>query len=277
MKFLKKNMDGQVLLITLLVLTIASTVVLSLIGRSTTDVSMTTALEESARAFQGAEAGIEDALYTGNSGPRTLSSGVSYSVTTNTIGGEPSVYQFPKKTPDGSVETLWLVNHNPDGTLNEVPTYTGSSLTICWSSDSVTPAIVGNIYYKQSPTGLYQVARVAYDPDVSRTASNNFTSVGAPTDGCGQPGYYEATIIFGDLGITPAVDTLLAVRIRPEYNDASIAVDPGSATLPTQGSVIESTGVTQSGTSRKVIVYQQYRTPASVFDSVVYSQSIFGH
>lgn len=270
-------MEGQVLLITLLVLTIASTVALSLIGRSTTDVSMSTTLEESARAFHAAEAGIEDALNTGSSGPHTLSSGVSYTVTTNTIGGEASVYQFPKETPAGSVETLWLVNHNPDSTLQEVPTYTGSSLTICWSSESVTPAIVGNIYYKQSPSGSYQVARVAYDPDISRVASNNFTSVGAPTGGCGQPGYYEAAIIFGSLGISPAVDTLLALRIRPEYSDASVAVDPGSAILPNQGSVIESTGTTQSGTSRKVIVYQQYRTPASILDSVVYSQSMFGH
>ena len=57
--------SGQVLLITLLVLSVAVTIALSLIGRGTMDANMSANLEESARAFNAAEAGIEDALKSG--------------------------------------------------------------------------------------------------------------------------------------------------------------------------------------------------------------------
>jgi len=60
-----KFQRGQAALIALLVLTVATTIGLSLIARSTTDVSITRTQEESSRAFSAAEAGIELALKSG--------------------------------------------------------------------------------------------------------------------------------------------------------------------------------------------------------------------
>src|SRR3990172_6897276 len=103
--------SGQVVLITLLVLTIATTVALSLISRTTTDTTITAQVEESSRAFNAAEAGIEEALISGGGtrGAQVLAPGVSYAVSVASIGTAVGIYEFPKKTLKGVTETLWLV------------------------------------------------------------------------------------------------------------------------------------------------------------------------
>lgn len=273
----RRHISGQVLLITLLVLTVATTIALSLIGRATLDISMSNQLEESTRAFNAAEAGIEQALKSGSgtSGPQTLTSGVTYDVSVSTIGGASGIYKLPNKTPEGVTETVWLVNHNTDGTLDETPVYTTNTIGICWSQEAGPPALVISVLYREGTDGTYHVARLAVDPT---PRGNNFDTAGITTNGCGL-GYYARTVNFATLGLTlsgAASDTLLSMRIRPEYGDATIAIDGGVASLPKQGNQIESVGATQTGVSRKVVVYQQYRAPLTIFDSVIHSQSSFG-
>jgi hypothetical protein len=67
---------------------------------------------------------------------------------------------------------------------------------------------------------------------------------------------------------------VLALRIRPVYQDTQIAVD-APIPLPVQGRRIESIGALQSGVTRKILVYQQFRSAATIFDAAVYSQSSF--
>lgn len=263
----------------MLVLTVATTIALSLIGRATIDLSISNQLEESTRAFDVAEAGIESALRTGTGGSATIASGTSYNVTVNQIGGAAGVYQMAHKTTQGTTETLWLVTHNGDGTLDETPFYTSSALYVCWSQETTVPALIISILYKEGTDGTYKVARVALDPNAA-TNLNNFDSVITATNGCGLGNYYQKQIDFAVLGITVSgvsSDTLLAMRMRPEYADTTIAVDGGILGVPKQGNQIESVGTTSTGISRKVVVYQQYRAAAGIFDSVIYSQSSFGH
>lgn len=271
---------GQVLLISLLVLSIATTVALSLIGRSTTDVAISTQISESSRAFSAAEAGIEEALKTGvgSSGAQVLTAGVTYNVTKADIGGAAGTYVFPKKVPRGRTETLWLVSHNADGTLAETPTYTAPSIDVCWSSQTTTPALIVSVLYKTA-AGAYRVAKDAYDPDATRALTNKFSAVGA-TGGCGAgtETTYKQTVTFGSFvpAINPGSDTLLMLRLQPVYSDASLAVN-AIGTLPLQGSRLESIGTTATGVTRKIVVYRQFRSPPSIFDSVIYSQDSFGH
>lgn len=261
-------------LVALLVLTIALTIALSVIGRTTTDVIITSDLEESARAFNAAEAGIEQTLKSGAGGAAVLSSGSSYTTTVSSVGGAVGVYQFPQKTLRDVTETLWLVAHNADGTLDETPTYTDASVDLCWSSEATTPALVVSVLYKQS--GNYRVAKVAYDPDATRRASNNFAAPTASSGGCGNASMYRARLTFFDLGITPATDTLLIVRVRPIYSETQLASE-ASQVLPLQGSRVESVGATGTGITRKVMVYRTYRSAASVFDTAVFSEGAFSH
>ncbi len=273
--------SGQVLLISLLVLSIATTVALSLIGRSTTDVAISNQISESSRAFSAAEAGIEEALKTGagSAGAQVLTAGVTYNVSKADIGGAAGAYVVPKKVNRGSAETLWLVGHNADGTLVERPTYTAPTIDVCWSSEGTTPAMIVSVVYKTA-VGAYRVAKGAYDPNSTRVLTNKFSGVTSTTGGCGSGTgtTYKQTVTFGSFtpAINPASDTLLMLRLQPVYADANLAVNATSA-LPLQGGKIESTGTSEAGITRKIVVYQQYQSPPSIFDSVIYSQGSFGH
>lgn len=280
MKILKTIQSGQVLLITLLVLAVGTTIALSLIGRTTQDASISRDIEESSRAFSAAEAGVEAALKSGSGtgGPQTLTPGISYDVTVSSIGGASGVYTFPKNTSKTVTESLWLNEHDATGALVETitpNTYTSSTIELCWSSETVTPALVVSVLYKESSDGSYQVAKVALDPDSSR--GNNFTAVSAVGNHCGQTNVYSSTIDFTLLGITPTADTLLSMRIRPVYSSTQLYVDTGGQVLPQQGKKIESTGTTAAGINRKILVYQQYRSPSTIFDASIYSQNTFSH
>lgn len=274
---------GQALLITILVLTIATTIALSLIGRGTVDQNISGQLEESSRAFNAAEAGIEESLQsgTGSGGSRVLTGGVNYNVTVSNIGGTTGTYSVPHKTPIGITDTIWLANHHADGSIDESVYYTGNTINLCWSMETAgaRPALVVAILYENG-SGIF-VKRKAIDPDpTSRSNANQFDSSGISSPGgCGLTNYYQKTIDFSVLGINPA-DSKLAMRIRPEYSDTNIAVvTQAGINLPKQGNRLDSTGSTDSGISRKVIVYQLYRAPASIFDYVLYDQSgaILGH
>lgn len=276
--------QGQILLITLLVLTVATTIALSLIGRATIDLSLSNQLEESTRAFDAAEAGIEQALKTGlgTSQPTVLTSGVTYDVSVNTIGGAAGIYQVAHKTLQNSTETLWLAEHDANGALIQnslADRYTANTLELCWSKEtSPNPpaALEISVLYYESVTASYMVGRLTVDPN-ALTRINGFDAARITTTGCGL-GYYGTTLDFwNDFGITANADALLALRVKPYYADTTIAVNGGTALIPKQGNLIESVGKTGSGISRKVVVYQQYKTPLSVFDSVIHSESFFGH
>lgn len=266
-----KRQSGQIVLITLLVLTVAITLVLAFIGRTTTNVAITSQLEESARAFNAAEAGIESALKSGANATETLSSGASFAVNVTNIGGAAGIFEFPKKTTPNTTETLWLVEHNADGTLNESTAFGSNTINICWSQESTTPALSLLVVYKRA--GVYSVAHGSYDQDAASRA-NNFSAPTSSGAGCGKSNMYVKAINFStDFGITVATDTLLMIRIRPYYASTSILIDPNGIALPLQAKELVSTGTVSSGVTRKIVVFQQYKTPASIFDHVLYSQS----
>ena len=263
--------EGQALLISLLVLSVATTVVLALIGRTTTTVSVTAQTEESAKALAAAEAGIEQALMagTGVSGSYTVAgSAYTYVVDQFAIGGGTGVYSFPAKTLKGTTEILWLSPHNSLGILDE----SGSNdynqgLSICWSSESTVPAIVVSLLYING--GSYRIARAAFDPTAS-VRGNSFSSNVTYGTNCGFQNYYKADMSF----ISPA-NINLALRIRPVYNDTQIAIqtDGLPMNIPAQGFRYESIGTFESGTTRKVLVNQFFRGPDTIFDYVLYSQT----
>lgn len=271
----KHRSSGQVLLITLLVLTVGMTISLALISRTRTDVSINNEIEDSARAFAAAEAGIERALQTGQESSAPLSGNLaSYSTNISAIAGAAAAYTIPQLTTQGNTESVWLVNHNGDGTLNETRVYTANTIDVCWRGTQ-PPAVSIGILYKNA-ANTYLLQKVAYDPN----SRGNFASAGALGVGCGQENVYRQTINFNTLGINPAApnDTLLALRIRPIYADANIFVaPPAGVTLPSQGNMITSTGVTGSGVSRKIVVSRQFRSAPSIFDAAIVSELNFSH
>lgn len=268
MKQLNTYQHGQAALIALLVLTIATTVGLSLIARSTTDISITRTLEESSRAFSAAEAGIELGLQSGvsTSAPLNSATQTSYSVTVATVSASPtSPLTFPRKTPNQTTETVWLVPHNGDGTINDMtPYYTASSITVCWGP--LTSGMAVTMLYKKASDGSYRVAKALYNPAGSGPGTTQSL-------GCSGTSITQ-TISFAAFGINPAQDVLIYMRLRPTYTPAQITIVPAQG-LPPQGNQITSVGQTASGVSRKIVVFQAYPSAGSVFDAAVYSEGSF--
>ena len=227
----QKFQSGQVLLITLLVLSVATTIALSVIGRTTLETQSISQIEESTRAFNAAEAGIEVALKSGlDASKADFVHDVNYNAKISDFGNATGVYQLTAKTEKGSTETIWLANHDVNGVLDETQAY-ASDIDICMRNESPTlPAMVVSVYYKDGL--LYKTAYGAYDPVVSRqngttpySLANNFTEPTATTGGCNNANMFVKSNLFASLGIDSASVILLMLRIRPVYNDATIAVN----------------------------------------------------
>jgi hypothetical protein len=278
------GLRGQALLITVLVLTIALTVALSLIRRTTADVKTTNQLEESARAFSVAEAGIEDVLKRASGTSVTIQSGngsATFETTFVSLSGTSAVYTYPSETQKGEVATLWLVPHTQDNALDEtgVDYYCkeagACTIEVCWEqpvNPTDVPAIEMTVLYR-TIAGLYDIQRFAYDPDAVRLG-NSFTRVGVLGSGCGRAsGVYTVTLTLPTTNVRP-----LALRLRPYYNKTAFIISPlSSRTLPSQGFEVSSTGKTESGMTRKIIVKRNYDSPASIFDFVLYSNTILSN
>lgn len=273
--------QGQVLLITLLILSLAITVGLSLIGRETVNTNISNQVAESSKAFSAAEAGIEESL---KNGQGTLGSevviapGLSYKVNKSDIGGSEGTYVFPKKTSKGLDEVLWLTDHIANGSLveNAATDYNGSYIDVCWTTAVPTPpAIIVSILYKQGAS--YKLARGAYDPVAgTRTPANNFSAVTDVTNGCGGGSgtNFRQRLDFSTLisGYDPGSDILIMARFRPVYSDTQLAINtPAGVPTKLQGFAYESSGTTEIGLTRNIIVNQQYRAASSLFDFAVYT------
>src|SRR3989338_3937934 len=138
---------GQIVLILVLITVVGLTIGLSLISRTVTDVRISSQIEESGRAFSAAEAGVETALrgsYTGAPSSANFTvSNATVSYTTEILGLSSGVLMLPL-TEVGNTQTVWLVNHNTDGSLNETVSYSADdSFDICFGKDNITkPAII---------------------------------------------------------------------------------------------------------------------------------------
>lgn len=284
---LSPSENGQILLITLLVLSVATTIALSLIGRSTTDVAISTQVDESNRAFSAAEAGIEQALKLGFAPTpppiNTFAGGASFEITSDIITGVSDVYSPGRITKQGETAIIWLVDHNSDGSLpfnDPLRSYPFSMkpVTLCWSGLTGSAAVsVSELYWTGS---AYATRRRAYDGDAVRAASdNNFiaAAAGNPCNISG-PNINSASLTFDSLSVPPSLGSNpVMIRIKPLYSDINLALKMNGVTLPPQGKQYESCGSTEPGSTtakitRCVQVEQQYRSALSIFDYVLYSE-----
>lgn len=276
---------GQVVLILVLLTVVGLTVGLSLISRTVTDIRISSQIEQSGRAFSAAEAGVETALKsavidgpTGSINFSGTQTNANYQVTK--LGGTTSVYFF-ETTKIGAIQTLWLIGHNENGTLNESSdTYSlNKELDICWGSEADNnAAIILTLLYKEGAD--YKIAKVAYDPVPTASGHNDNHFISANIDILG--GYCDGNFRFKKTingaaefwdGFTPNPGILLmALRFQPVYQDTKIAVKP-TANLPSQGKQIISVGQTETGIVRKIRVNQSYQTLPEIFNFTLFSGS----
>jgi hypothetical protein len=288
--------SGQALLLVLLSAAVILTVVLSVVSRSVTDISVTTLDEEALRAFSAAEAGVERALIVGTDLAETVGSGgSSFSADISGLAEGLATFSYPTEIYSGESVYIWFVSHAVDGdlTCTAQACFVGTLAEICWgtpgtpSGNPQTPAVEVSIFYDPSKTGVatgnfssVRVARATFDPSASRLPSNNFS---AAQGTCSAGG--ESFEFSGDIDISPLVGAgctglgnegcLLAARVRALYNTGQthpIGINVTGGILPAQGRRIDSTGTSGSGASvRKIQAYRTFGGPPPIFDASVFS------
>lgn len=262
------NQSGQALLIIVLVMVVALTIGLSVASRTITNLRNTQEQASSQKALSAAEAGVEQAIKNSANVAGSLNTTTSYTTSIQQVlGTAPFKLNGGIEIPKNDAIYVWLSPYSTNpSSLYQTP-WTGS-LTIYWedkqgdcNNSSSAPAAIEIALISGTKTSP-SMSRYAYDPCSNRA---NLFSAASPSSAtvAGTRFYYQATL---------SITNGLLLRINPLYSQAlfAVAVSPGSPALPSQGSVITSTGTTNSdpttATTRKVTVFQGYpEIPAEFF------------
>lgn len=245
---------GQVGIIILLIVVVMSTIGVSVVSRSSTDVSLSRSAEDANRAFDAAESGAEQAL----SDTSALNPDNPDSVT-GTITSIPNVsvdYTVNKLTVLDTV-----VDEGYSASLNVGTAPDGGNLSINWSTQAdcgENPAsLVITVY---ADLGVSPAYRKVYAGACAHTPTDNF-----PLAGAGSGGYLRSTVV-------TLTSTDAFVRIRPVYNQTAIRVASAGWSLPVQQFQVTSTA--QSTLNKETKALQVDRTlpqAPSVFDFTLFA------
>lgn len=256
------------LLVVVLTMIVALTVGLSVAARTITNLKISKQNEESQRAFQAAEAGVEQSLQS-SQGTSSLqfSNNAKYTTNATISQGASFLLNGGDKVDQDTGIDVWLSTYpdfsNPvSGNITFY--WTTSNQTSCDTSGgaSVVPAleIVVLSGSKISPT----LTKYFYDACANRRA-NNFAST--PGSGGALDGETFAS------AVTITVSNGIIVRVVPIYNSGKMGVaGAGGLVLPSQGTVVESVG-TSGETVRKVKYFSSHpQIPLEIFPYSIISQ-----
>ncbi len=277
----------------MLVLAIGVTVALAISSRSATEISISTTQDESSRALEAAQAGLERYLG-GVPHPTSVPAGgggdlpgmnASYFVPNATTLGGSTSYQVPYLLVAGDVATIDM----PSGSTS----YSG--VRVCWGSGGIQPKLDVAIFYCQrtvagevcdmpNVTGQYFTRRKGYDPDSSGATYPNFTNVSGPNNcGTGTTYNYSVGINFNnDNGQNiqlPALgasgNRIFFLRVRMLGNGSNLQplaaqLMGAGVTFPTQAGIVESVG-TSGDTVQKIRATVTVWDLPPIFDGAVFS------
>lgn len=224
---------GQALIAVLLILAVIMTVSLSIASRSATEVSVSTAQEEAARALAAAEAGVEAKLggITTGSG-QVGTSGSTYTVELTDFGTVSTPLVLPQLLASGESVSVNLTG------------YGANSIGVCWNGG-------GDL-----ETAFYYGNPVAVTRDYFTTPAGNCL---------GYSGYNFRTVVLGG-----SPELFLRLKLLKNATNGQLVIIPApNSGLPKQGDTI--TAVGQAGESvRKVEVNKQDEIP-DIFEAALFS------
>ena len=274
------NQSGQIILILLLVMTIALGVGLSIVQRSLTDISTSTKVEQSSRAFSAAEAGIEKAIK-GDLSPVSFPDAQSAAATSVSVPEFNQALEFP---PLGKEEIahFWLAdlydstNNPPD------PYYLGGAIDLYWGTPGLPAsdqaAIEVNVVHLLS--GVYQTKKFYFDPNDTRNDKNGFTPVTCSNHtittsfGPNRNFFCKVTL---DFTTPPALGTRMIIRTRFLYTGVSqpVALQPlggceKDCSLPKQAKIYSAIG-TSGETQRTIQLFTLDKVVPFYFDYAIFS------
>lgn len=244
------HQSGQIGVIILLIMVVILTIGLSVASRTTQESFLTTQTAESARVFNAAEAGIEEALST------DLVS-LTDQTTTGTVDGVDDTSVTYTITKVNGLQTKLF--EGVSVALNVTGVTNGNGITIDWSRQNCASdpaALLASIYSVNAG-----VTTVRYRALGNCTRGDGFEQAGAGAS----PYLYRTTLAL------QTNDTF--VRIQPVYNDTDINVTvSGAWSLPTQYYKIRSEATNDFGTESRIVeVNRTLPTAPSIMDYALYS------
>ncbi|HLE48586.1 MAG TPA: hypothetical protein VI819_00930 [Patescibacteria group bacterium] len=301
----KLKQSGQAVLMIVLVLSVVLTLVVSAVTRSVVDLDITKYDDNAIRAFDAAQAGIERVLIGETVPPgTTLQSGATVTAASTDSTTVANMYLYPLELYSGESAVFWFVNHKLTASGDLIVDclmggcVTPAQVRFCWGTlgtagdgNSKAPAIEIETYYSTSspsPQSKYndmydwstiQTKKLSIDPNTTRRLSNNFSAPAvAGGIGCANPINFQFSTRhdddLGDLGYESLPNgSLILIRVTMLYNDDKthpIGIR-SSGSIPPQGRVITSTGVSGDAT-RKLSLYQGFPEFPFEFGSVIFSK-----
>ena len=241
-----KNNNGQILLITVMLLATVMTIVLSVSFKSVTETQVTKLEEENQKALAAAESAIEAALKQNSTA--TIGSGSLISISgfegTATIESLTApTFTTPNIAKDGS-HTFYLGDYNID--TKTIGASVAQDVTICFETGSTKPAIEVTLV-KTSGIKKYLV-----DPDGRITNASSGSSCSPDSTNYS----YSVNVPGADIGLDGKF-LLVRVLYAPTKLLFSRTID---LDLPVQGRTISSnvTSSTSIGVSKKIVLFQSY-------------------
>lgn len=273
----KLNQKGQLILALILVMMVALGIGLSVVQRSLVDVSTSSKVEQSSRAFSAAEAGIERALQVGstslnfseNSSQAEVSdSGLLPSVPPANNRQEPLEYP-PLAKED--IAQVWLADYNSSSSPPSLG-YTQNSLEVYWGNSLTDRAAleISLVYFN----GTQYVYRKWYLDQMARTPTNNFDISAVCGDQRWEVGSskYQCKKTLDSLPVG-----LMLIRARLLYNTTSqpfavwaVGACGSACNIPPQARILTSTG-TSGETQRRVRLFQLNKVVPPYFDYAIFS------
>lgn len=258
------NQKGQALLIIVLVMVVALTVGLSVASRTIINLRNTQEQVSSQKALSAAEAGVQQALKNSANVAGNFAGNTTYNTTIGQVlGTSPFLLNGGNFLPKNDAIYVWITPYSTIS-ANLWQTPWNGNLTLYWGDTSgecnnaaIEVAVISGD--RSNPV----LTRYAFDPCPARRGNNNFQAATAGLTTIAGKGLSYRSVI--------SITNGLLVRVNPIYSSSYVGAG-GSVALPPQGSIITSTGISDSTTQRKVTVYQGYpEIPAEVFPYTLFS------
>ncbi len=263
--FSEASRQGQMLLVVVLTMIVALTVGLSVVSRTITNLRISRQSEESQRAFQAAEAGIEKTIESGSPSSIDLSNNAKYTTNIDNPSGNSFVLNGSEIVEQDVGMDIWLSDY-PDYSNRICQSSCTVSINFNTSEQSCSAGAENNTQAGIEVVLLSGIVsnptlnKYLFDPCSGRTTGASNVGSGTTIDG----------VTFIHSVSIPVTNGIIA-RVIPIYNSVKIGLS-SSVDLPIQGRIIESVG--EAGeTVRKVQYFSSHpQLPLEIFPYSIISQ-----
>ena len=247
---MKEKKKAQVLLVIIMVLATIMTIVLSVSFQSISETQISKLEEENQKTLAAAEAALERALAENQQvvlGEGSLGDFSEFSGQATIKESQGTNFTTPLVNKDKEY-TFYLGSYNRE--TGSIGTAINQSITICFQGlGGSIPAVEVTLV---KANGL---KRYVYDP------SGRINNASSPSTGCSQSGFQHSFVIpAADIGTDGKF-----LLFRVFYSSTRLYFS-SVVNFPTQGRIVTSEATSQTGVSKKVVLFQSHpQIPASFF------------